>query len=55
MKSQVEYKDGLFRHNSVLYEGMVIAPIVVFVISVWLACVYEKAKMKFNEKRLPAS
>ncbi len=29
MKSQVEYKDGLFRHNSVLYEGMVIAPIVV--------------------------
>ena len=29
MNPQSEYKDGLFRHNSVLYEGMVIAPIVI--------------------------
>ena len=29
MNPQIEYKDGLFRHNSVLYEGMVIAPVVV--------------------------
>lgn len=45
-------KLGLTLRN---YTFLVIAPIVVFVISVWLACVYEIAKMKFNEKRLPAS
>ena len=45
-------KFGLTLRN---YAFLIIAPIVVFVISVWLARVYEKAKMKFNEKRLPAS
>lgn len=29
MDREKAYKDGLFRHNSVLYEGMVIAPIVI--------------------------
>ena len=45
-------KLGLTLRN---YAFLIIAPIVVFVISVWLARVYEKARMKFNEKRHSAS
>lgn len=45
-------KLGLTLRN---YAYLIIAPIVVFVISVWLARVYEKARMKFNEKRRSVS